>query len=133
MPNIKSASPPSVTPASPDTIAIRVEEIRSIAREVAARESEAKKAERLHAVAVPVVRTTADESAVVLRQMFPHLVRQSALTIAVRIVFFFGYVVLALGSVLLRALRCAPHVALQARNGLRDAWIRTAFRHAAKP
>ena len=133
MPTIKSSPPPPVTPASPDTIAIRVEEIRSIAREVAARESEAKKAERLHAVAVPVVRNAADESSVVLRQMFPHLVRQSPFTIAVRVVFFLGYVALAIGSVLLRGLRRVPHLALQARDGLRHAWIRTAFRHAAKP
>ena len=134
LPNIQSRTPapqPEVLPSSPDTIAIRVEEIRSIARDVAARESEAKRAARLHAVAVPVVRT-ADESVVVLKQMFPHLVRQSAATIAVRIVFFVGYVALAVASVFLRALRRTPRLALQARDGLRDAWIRTAFREPKK-
>jgi hypothetical protein len=120
-------------PLSANTTAIRIEEIRRIAEEVATRESDAKRAARLHAVALRVERSPADESKVVLRRMFPHLVRQSPLTIAVRVVFFLGYVAVALGCVALRALRQIPRLALQARNGLRDAWMRAAFRDSEKP
>ena len=116
-----------------NTTAIRVEEIRSIAREVAAREADAKKAARLHAVAIRLDGSAADESAVALRRMFPHLAKQSPITIAVRVVFFLGYVAVALWGVVLRASRQVPRLAVQARDGLRAAWMRAAFRYSEKP
>ena len=122
-----------VPPLSANTTAFRIEEIRSIAEEVANRESDAKRAARLHAVALRVERSSADESKLVLRRMFPHLVRQSPMTIAVRVVFFVGYVAVALWSVALRTVRQIPRLAVQARNGLRDAWMRAAFRDSEKP
>jgi hypothetical protein len=118
---------------SGNTTTIRIEEIRSIAQEVATRESDAKRSARLHAVAVRLERSAADESALVLRRMFPHLVRQSPMTIAVRVVFFLGYVAVALWSFGLRALRQTPRLAVRARDGLRDAWMRAAFRSSEKP
>lgn len=127
------ASTDRVPPSSANTTAIRVEEIRRIAQEVAARESDAKRSARLHAVAIRLERSAADESKLVLRRMFPHLVRQSPLTIAVRVVFFLGYVAVALWCVVLRTLRQIPRLAVQARDGLRDAWMRAAFRDSKKP
>jgi hypothetical protein len=118
--------------ATGNTTSIRVEEIRSIARDVETREAEAKKAARLHAVAIRLD-SAPDESALALRRMFPHLVRQSPIAIAVRVVFFLGYVAIALWSVVLRAGRQLPQLAVQARDALRDSWMRAAFRSSDKP
>lgn len=119
-------------PATGNTTAIRIEEIRSIARDVAAREAEAKKAARLHAVAIRLDGAAADEPSQALRRMFPHLVRESPIAIAIRVVFFLGYAAVALFGVLLRALRQTPRLARQAGDGLRYAWMRAAFRDAKK-
>ena len=128
-----AAANDEVSPGTGNTTAIRIEEIRSIAQEVATRESDAKRSARLHAVAIRLDRPPADESALVLRRMFPHLVRPSPIAIAVRVVFFLGYVAVALWCVGLRALRQIPRLAVQARDGLRDAWMRAAFRYSEKP
>ncbi len=132
LPKIAVAAKSEPPPAG-NTTAIRVEEIRSIARDVDAREAEAKKAERLHAVAIRLDASAADAPSQALRRMFPHLVRQSPLAIATRIVFFLAYVAVALGNVALRALRQTPKLARQARAGLHAAWMRAAFRDAKKP
>ena len=122
----------AAVPGSCNTMAIRIEEIRSIAREVAAREADAKKAARLHAVGIRLDGAAVDESALALGRMFPHLNRPSPLTIAVRVVFFLGYLAVALWCVGLRALRQTPRLAMQARDGLRAAWMRAAFRYSEK-
>ena len=124
------AAPPAndVTPPGSNTTAIRVEEIRSIAKDVELREAEARKAARLHAVAIRLEGTSADEPARALKRMFPHLARQTPIEIAVRVVFFLGYVVIALWSVGLRAAKQVPRLAVQSRDGLRNAWMRAAFR-----
>ena len=119
--------------ASGNTTAIRVEEIRSIGRDVAVREAEAKKAARLHAVAIRLEGSAADEPAQALRRMFPHLVRPGPIEVAARVVFFFGYVAIALSQVSLRAVRQLPRLAARSRDGLRDAWMRAAFRSSDKP
>lgn len=124
---------PSESPATGNTTAIRIEEIRSIARDVAARDAEAKKAARLHAVAIRLDGSASDEPSQALRRMFPHLARQSPIAIASRVVFFLAYAAVALFAVLLRALRQTPRLARQARDGLRDAWMRAAFRDSKKP
>jgi hypothetical protein len=123
----------SEPPPTANTTAIRIEEIRSIARDVAAREAEAKKVARLHAVAIRLDGSAADEPSQALRRMFPHLVRQSPIEVAVRVVFFLGHVAVALSGVGLRALGHIPRLAVQARDGLRAAWMRAAFRDSKKP
>jgi hypothetical protein len=110
---------------------MRIEEIRRIAQEVD-RRADAKNSARLHA-GIRLETAAAAESAAALNRMFPHLVRQSPLTIAIRVVFFVGYVAAAAWAVALSALRKAPRLASHARDGLRTAWMRTAFRDTEKP
>ncbi len=113
-------------------MAIRVEELRRIAQEVDNRDAQAKKAARLHAIGIRFDTVPPEDASLALRRMFPHLARQSPLTIALRVVYFMGYLGIALWGVCRSALHSIPHLAVQARDGLSTAWMRAAFHDPEK-